>query len=93
MQEYLKNLDPIYRALFVRFLMTNRLYNEYIYETTVSRRQAFISDPYHLVNGAFIWSCTKRGFEYWEIVYQKWVSELRVFEKARNERILRKKGE
>lgn len=72
-----------YIQLFLRFLKINNIYNEYFNEIKNRWNENYVKwyfkkecikneKPFELINHAFAWDYTKKGFNFWSDVNSTW---------------------
>ena len=65
--------------MFEQFLTDHGIYEEYMSEFEKQRDVTFamfFNSNYHdtYISGAFSWRNTKKGYDYWELINDMWVS-------------------
>lgn len=64
-EDYLFSLTRANACLFRQRTGNSRIPSEFII-TSIKK------NPLHLINGAFAWDETNRGYDYWYFLFQKW---------------------
>lgn len=77
MSNFFKSSDNLALSLFCVFLKQNRVYSSFMRNLSKSSSVSDIRDfdsfnPEDYVDGAFRWSSTPEGLDYWSFLDNKW---------------------